>query len=136
VARIPAIRIGTIAAELARRAEWVVIGAFVAHVSADGLAAAVRSFDGGQLLRIAYVLDDKRRLDEITAMITDEQRDQVLVTAAEDGLWAELADLLAHLGADERTHFANRLHASPEAVRAAVAASTLDPGALAALGAA
>jgi hypothetical protein len=69
-------------------------------------------------------------------MITDEQRDQMLVTAAEDGLWTELADLLAHLGADERTQFANRLHASPEAVRAAVATSTLDPGALAALGAA
>jgi hypothetical protein len=136
VARIPAARIGTIAAELARRQEWVVIGGFVAQISEDGLAAAVRSFDGEQLLRVAYVLDDKSRLDEISAVITDEQRDQMLAAAAEQGLWIELGDMLAHLGPQGRTLLATRLRVASETVRSAVAASALDPVALAALGAA
>ena len=109
IAQIPAERIARVAAELASRHEWVAIGGFVAVVSQDGLAAAVRAFSGEQLLRIAYVLEEKARLDEVAGLVTDEQIGAMLDAARQHELWLELDDLLAHLGPARRERIATRL---------------------------
>ncbi|PZS34125.1 MAG: hypothetical protein DLM58_06355 [Pseudonocardiales bacterium] len=137
VAAIPAPRIATIGAELARRQEWVVIGGFVAQVSAPALAAAVRVFDGEQLLRIGFVLDDKNRLDDVSRLVTDVQIDAMLVAAADHGLWTELDDLLAHLSSERagrmRTRFAAAADDVVAAIRGAAAGGALSMQSLAKL---
>jgi hypothetical protein len=80
-------------------------------VSQDGLAAAVRAFSGEQLLRIAYVLEEKARLDEVAGLVTDEQIGAMLDAARQHELWLELDDLLAHLGPARRERIATRLAA-------------------------
>jgi hypothetical protein len=97
VAAIPAARVAEVAAELARREEWIVIGSFVAQVDDEALAASVARFDGEQLLRIGFVLDDISRLDDIGGMLSDQQLDGLLLAAAEHALWREFAELVANL---------------------------------------
>ncbi|MDT4916327.1 MAG: hypothetical protein QOH89_1027, partial [Pseudonocardiales bacterium] len=97
VAAIPAARVAEVAAELARREEWIVIGSFVAQVGDEALAASVARFDGEQLLRIGFVLDDISRLDDIVGMLSDEQADGLLAAAAEFALWQELTELVVNL---------------------------------------
>lgn len=121
VARIPAERIGKVAAELARRQEWVVIGGFVTQISAEGLAASIAGFDGTQLLHISFVLDEKSRLDEIGALLTERQLDQVLAAAASDDLWIELEDMVSHMSGPARARLADRAAVAPAPVRDAVA---------------
>jgi hypothetical protein len=138
IAGIPAERVARVAAELALRGEWVVIGGFVAQVSSAGLVASVRTFDGEQLLRISFVLDELSRLDEIAAALTDAQLDQLLAAAADRDLWAELAALLANVGALALERLRTRLAAAPDPVagtiRRAAANGELGPAAQAALG--
>jgi hypothetical protein len=138
IAGIPAERVARVAAELARRGEWVVIGSFVAQVSSAGLVASVRTFDGEQLLRISFVLDELSRLDEIAAALTDSQLDQLLAAAAERGLWAELAALLSNVGEPARERLRARVSVAPdrvaEPIRRAAADGDLGPAARAALG--
>jgi hypothetical protein len=117
VAAIPAARVGSVAAELARREEWIVIGSFVAHVTDEALAASVAQFNGEQLLRIGFVLDDVTRLDDIGGMLTDEQIDQMLDAAAEFALWPELQELLDHLEPERIARLAARYAAADASVR-------------------
>ncbi|MGI8678046.1 MAG: hypothetical protein ACR2LX_05040 [Jatrophihabitans sp.] len=119
IAAIPAERAVKVALELARRQEWVVIGGFVAQVSMAALRASVAAFDGGQLLRIGFVLDDLSRLDDIGVMLTDTQIDQLLNAAAAAGLWTELAELLEHLQPERVARLADRFAAAGEPIRTA-----------------
>lgn len=119
IAKIPADRVSKVAMELARREEWVVMGGFVAHVSPDALAAAVRSLNGEQLLRIGFVLDDLSRLDQISAMLTDAQLDQLLAAASVCELWRELEDLLANIADERVARLAERFAQAPADVGAA-----------------
>jgi hypothetical protein len=119
IAGIPPDRIATVAAELARREEWVVIAGFVDQVTADALARTVRSFSGEQLLRIGFILDDKTKLDDIGALISDEQLDQIYLAAAECGLWQELDDLIANLTGPRVERIATRYAGADAGVRTA-----------------
>jgi hypothetical protein len=135
IAAIPAARVAAVAAELARREEWVVIGGFVTQVTEDGLAASVAEFDGEQLLRIGFVLDDVTRLDDIGALLTDEQLDRLLTAAAEFGLWTELAELVDNLGPERIARMAEHYAALEPSVRAtyeaAAKAGSLDEATIA-----
>ena len=121
VEAIPSAKVGAVARELARREEWVVIGGFVAQVSDRALAASVAEFSGEQLLRIGFVLDDVGRLDEIGALLTDEQIDDLLRASATSGLWVELDELVSHLTGPRRERLAERFARQPAAVREAFA---------------
>jgi hypothetical protein len=117
VAAIPTARVAEVAAELAAREEWIVIGSFVAQVDDQALRAAVARFDGEQLLRIGFVLDDMSRLDDIGGMLTDRQVDELLVAAAKFSLWPELAELVANLSGPRRGRLAARYAGLDEDVR-------------------
>jgi hypothetical protein len=121
IAAIPAERIARVGAELARREEWVVIGGFIDQVSGDALAATVRVFDGGQLLRIGFVLDEKARLEDIAGLVTELQLDGMLEAARSQELWAELDDLLSQLSPARIARLANRYAAASAQLRSAMA---------------
>lgn len=119
VAAMPTGTVAAVAQELARKQEWVVIGSFVSVVGAEALGASVAVFDGEQLLRIGFVLDDLSRLDDIGTLLTDQQIDQLLAAAPDLGLWTELDTLLSNLSAARIERMAARLAQGPESVRAA-----------------
>lgn len=123
VRQIPADRVATVAAELARRSEWIVIGSFVSYVNLPALAAGVRQFNGEQLVRIGFVLDDLSRLDTITAHLDDAQVDGMLAAAADHALWTELDQMIGNLSAENIARLAERYAAAPEAVVAAAKAA-------------
>jgi hypothetical protein len=118
IAAIPTARIASVGAELARRKEWVVIGGFVAQVSQEALAASVAQFDGEQLLRIGFVLDDVTRLDDIGTMLTDVQIDEMLAAAGEFGLWTEIQELCEHLAPERIARMAGRYAVADKSVQA------------------
>ena len=41
------------------------MGRFVGHLNDDAIVAAVQEMDDGQLLRVAFVLEEKERLDRL-----------------------------------------------------------------------
>jgi hypothetical protein len=134
IRQLPLDRVTVVAAELARREEWVVMSGFVAWVSPAALRAAVSVLDGGQLLQIGYVLDDDARLGEITGLFTDQQLDEVLAAAATQPLWTELDGVLGRLGDTDRARLAARVDAGfAAAARTAAAAGRLSADALEAL---
>jgi hypothetical protein len=136
IAALPAAKIAAVARELARREEWIVIGSFVAEVTDEALAASVAQFNGEQLLRIGFVLDDKGRLDDIGGLLTDDQLDEMLAAAVEFELWPELQELLEHLSGERVARMAARYAAAPKPVQAAFGtAATRHPEAAAAQGA-
>ncbi|TDP97911.1 hypothetical protein [Labedaea rhizosphaerae] len=100
VVGVPAAKIVEVAAELARREDWVTMGEFVGHLPAATLRATMSALDGAAMLQVWFVLDAKDRLDEIAAMLTDEQA--AALVAAADGLDEQFADLLAHLSPEQR----------------------------------
>lgn len=117
VLSMPPNRVAIVARELGRRAEWVVIGAFLSQLSPEGLRAATAVYDGEQLLRVGFVLED--RLNEFTAAVSDDQIDAMLSAAAANELWTELDAVVSPLGADRAARYATRFAAAASQVRAA-----------------
>ncbi|MDT4922153.1 MAG: hypothetical protein QOI15_3055, partial [Pseudonocardiales bacterium] len=78
-------------------------------------------FDGEQLLRIGFVLDDISRLDDIVGMLSDEQADGLLSAAAEFALWQELTELVANLEPPRVARLAEHYADLDEAARASYA---------------
>jgi hypothetical protein len=135
LSQIPPDRVAAVGAELARRGEWVVMGGFVSVVSPAALRAAIAELNGEQLLRIGFVLDDMSRLDDIAAMLTDQQLDELLEAAARQVLWRELDELLANLDGVRPQRLAARFARADPDIVAAVDVAAAD-GALSAAGAA
>jgi hypothetical protein len=102
IAGIPANRIAEITAELVHRSEYVTMGQFVGHLNDDALRAAVNVMDNAALLKVGFVLDDKAGLDRLVALLPAGRMDGIIAAAAEENLWLEALDLLAHLSADQR----------------------------------
>ena len=117
IAAIPTDRVVKISLELVRREEWIVIGGFATVIPEDALRATVATYDGEQLLRIGFVLDDLDKIDLIGSMLTDGQVDGMLAAAVEHELWIELADQLEHLSGERLERMARRFQAAPDDVR-------------------
>jgi hypothetical protein len=83
---------------LAERGETVAMGRFVAFLPDAMLAACTAQIDDASLLRTAFVLEGKDRLDHVIALLPDERLARMLDVVAEQELWVEALDLLAHLG--------------------------------------
>jgi hypothetical protein len=135
IEKIPSEQVAKVAAELSRRGEWVVMGGFVSAVSGPALQQALAGLDGEELVRIGFVLDDLSRMDEITALLSDAQLDQMLTAAVDHDLWEELDGVLASLTGTQAARIAGRCAAAPEPVRAAIHRAPLSPQARAALAA-
>lgn len=102
IAEIPAKRIAEITRELARRDDHVTMGGFVGHLSEHALQAALDVVDDETLLRTAYVVESKRSLGALVALICEERLGEIMCTATTAGLWREALDVLRHVGERQR----------------------------------
>jgi hypothetical protein len=102
IAGIPARRIGAITAELVRRAEYVTMGQFVGHLGDEALRAALDEMSDADVLRVGFVLEDKGGLDRLVGLLSAGRMDGIIAAAAEEDLWIEALDLLAHLSPAHR----------------------------------
>jgi hypothetical protein len=98
IAAIPAAQIRAVTRELAEREEYVTMGRFVGHLPDASVYAALDEVDDRALLRIAFVLERKERLDELIELLGRERYDGLVAAAASADLWPEVLDLLSHLG--------------------------------------
>jgi hypothetical protein len=97
IAAVPTPLVVAVAKELLARGEHVTMGRFVSYLSPETLRAAVAEIpDDADLLRVAFVMEGKHKLDELI----DVARDRIgglIRTAYEQRLWAEALDLIGHL---------------------------------------
>ena len=115
-------QIAAITGELARRGEHVTMGRFVGHMGDPAMAAALGAMDNTTLLRVAFVLEDKDRLDHMIGLLQQPRLTSLVATAGQEGLWLEALDLLGHVGAERRRQLvANPLALDQAAVEAIVA---------------
>ncbi len=109
IARIPATLVGEVAGELATRDETVTLGRFVGHVSDDGLRAALPRIDEATLLRTAFVMEGKERLDHVISFVAQERLAQIIRAAEAEGLWPEAFEMLGHLGPQSSAELASAI---------------------------
>lgn len=102
IALIAPAQIAEITRELMRRGEYVTMGRFVAHLNDKALVAALQEIDGGSLLRVAFVLEDRKRLGQLISLLPAGRLAEILTAAAQDDLWLEALDLLGHLSEPQR----------------------------------
>ena len=98
---MPAEVVVPVAEELGARREHVTMGRFLAFVPDRGVAAAIGALDDETMLRTAFVLEHKDRLDHAIGLLPPERLPGIIDTAARLELWSEALDLLAHVS-DER----------------------------------
>jgi hypothetical protein len=124
LARLPAQRVVEVAGELVGRGEYVTMGRFVGHMPDDTTLAVARTLDPGTLLRVAFVTEEKERLDSVLVRLGSEHRRGMLRAAAAEGLWPEVLDLLEHLDDERRAELAEMAASlEPAALEGLVAAA-------------
>lgn len=97
IERMPARIVGEVAAELTRRGEYVAMGRFVAYLGDEAIVAAMGQIDDAGLLRIAFVMEGKERLDHVVGLLPEQRLAGVMHAADRGGLWPEALDLLDHM---------------------------------------
>lgn len=125
LARMPATQVADVARELVRREDFVTMGRFVAHLSDEALTAALEATDDAALLRIAFVMDEKDRLDHVIELCAEDRLAGMVSAAAAEDLWAEALDLLTHVRPERRERLARVELPARQRARAAAQAREL-----------
>lgn len=128
IGRVPAAQVAGVAAELVRRDEQVTMGRFVAYLSDEAIRAALEVIDDASLIRIAFVLEAKERLDHVVGLVPAERLPDVIAAAATGDLWPEVLDLLASVGAERRSELANLAAQQDESIVNALVTSAHEQG--------
>lgn len=111
IAGIPPGQVAEISAELTARREYVAMGRFVSHLPPASLQAAVGALSDGDLLRTAFVMEDKDRLEELADALGEDRLDGLIEAAESEQLWTEALDLVSHLSPERKTALAERAQA-------------------------
>jgi hypothetical protein len=98
VSSLPSERVLAIALAMTASGEHVAMGRFVAHLDDDALAACIEELADEDLLRVAFVLEDKERVDALVGLVGLERTKRMLDNADALGLEDEAHDLFDHLG--------------------------------------
>lgn len=128
IAEVPEALVVPVAAELGRREEHVTMGRFLAFVPDHAIAAAMGALDDEAMLRTAFVLEHKDRLDHAIGLLPPERLPGILRTASALDLWPEALDLLDHLGEARRGPIADVVAEQDHDVVAALVAAVKDGG--------
>jgi hypothetical protein len=108
IARIPSPQVAAITRELIGRHEYVTMGRFVGHLSAEAITAAVAVMDDRSLLHVAFVLESKESLKDLVGVLPPPRLDGIVTAAAAENLWPEVLDLLTHLTLEQRRALVGR----------------------------
>ncbi|WP_139981049.1 hypothetical protein [Nocardioides litoris] len=109
IAGVPESLTVPVATELARRGEHVTMGRFLAYVPDEPLRTAMGVLDDETMLRVAFVLEHKDRLDHAVGLLDPARLPGILRCAAEQDLWPEALDLLGHLSEERLGPIADQL---------------------------
>ena len=101
IAGVPTELVAPVAREQEQRHEYVTMGRFLAFVPDAAIATAMGALTDETMLRTAFVLEHKDRLDHAIGVLPPERLPGVIRTASELDLWSEALDLLQHVS-DER----------------------------------
>lgn len=97
IAAVPTRLVVDVAKELVARDEHVTMGRFVSYLSHETLRAAVAEIpDDADLLKIAFVMEGKERLDALLD-VARPRFGGLVRTAYEQQLWAEALDLIGNV---------------------------------------
>ena len=99
---LPIERVVAAARVLVRRGEFVTMGQFVAHLSKEAIEATLAVIDDAALLRIAFVIEDPKRLNDIVGVLPEERFSGVIRAAAAKGLWSEALALVSNVSERRR----------------------------------
>ncbi len=117
IAAVPDKLIPGVALELAARGEFVTMGRFLGFVGDGTIATAMASLDDETMIRTAFVLEHKDRLDHALGILPPDRLPSVLRTAARLHLWAEALDLVDQISRERRGPIADVVaEQSPELV--------------------
>jgi hypothetical protein len=114
IAAAPADVAEIVARELGQRGEHVTMGRFLAYVPDQLIVVGIGALDDEAMLRTAFVLEDKDRLDHAVGLLPPERIPGVMRTAADNGLWPEALDLLSHLSEERLGPIADLVADEPE----------------------
>ena len=120
IAEVPAEIVVPVAEELGARGEHVTMGRFLAFVPDHGIAAAIGALDDETMLRTAFVLEHKDRLDHAIGLLPPERLPGIIDTAGRLDLWSEAFDLLGHVSDERLGPIAEVVADLPEATVAAL----------------
>lgn len=87
--------------ELIRRKEYVAIGQLIAYVEDDVMEHALGTASDLDVLYSSFLIEDKDRLGDGVAMLSDERIASIIQTAAKKKMWLEALDLMSHLETGE-----------------------------------
>lgn len=123
ISRVPVGLVVPVAAELGEREEHVTMGRFLAYVPDEAVVAAMAALSDEALLRTAFVLEHKERLDHALGLLPPERLPGIIANASRLGLWPEALDLLEHLSDVRRGPVADVVaDQDPEVIEGLVAA--------------
>jgi len=126
IGQLPPELIAEVTTELTRREEYVTMGRAVGHIAPEGLRAALSSMTDGELLAVAFVIEDKSALDGLIDELGPDRLEGVLAAAADDGQWLEALDLFASLSGARAEMVANAVAGSDERVLDSLIAAAVD----------
>ena len=104
------------------------MGRFLAYVPDHAIVAAIGALKDETMLRTAFVLEHKDRLDHAVGLLPPDRLPGILRAAAGADLWAEALDLLDHLSDERRGPIADLVAHEDEAIVAALVAAVTEQG--------
>jgi hypothetical protein len=119
IALMPPRRVADIALELLRREDFATMGRFVDFLSDEAIRAVLDAVpDEAALLRIAFYMDSKNRLDHVVHLMPPERRARALMLALDDSsdLLDEILLLITHVNYALKRELGDLAAAQNEAV--------------------
>ena len=107
ISGIPDAMIGEVADRLGKQDEHVTMGRFLGFVGDGAIVAAIARLSDEAVLRTAFVLEDKGRLDDAVALLPAGRIPGVIKSAADLGLWPEALDLIDQMSDEQRATIAS-----------------------------
>ncbi len=110
IAGMPAEQVLKVTRELVGRGEYVTMGRFVGHLSDDSLRSSLPVIDDATLLRTAFVLEDRDRIDALAELVGEDRIARLADVAEREQLWPEALDLLTNLDRERVAEGLGRLN--------------------------
>jgi hypothetical protein len=124
--RIDTAKVVEVTLVLAKRQDWVTMGAFGGRIRRDALIQVISMLDGEALARVGFLLENRSRLDKIQGLLDDEKLRELLIAAGECDLIPETIHLLDALSDDSVVRVGRVLGELTQERREAFAATLLE----------